>query len=243
MQIFKYETHLHTFQGSACGQTKGEDYIKPFFDAGYSGIFVTDHFFGGNTRALRDGEWKSRIESYCSGYESAKKAADEFNKKNNFFGTEKEFKVFFGIEQTFNGDDYLVYGFDKSWLINHPEIENMNHKELFEAVNSVNGLMIQAHPFRFRNYMDAIHLHIREVHGVEIYNSGNKSEENLLAKIYASQYNFPTTSGSDIHNVEKLFSKEGLKMGGVYFDSPLNSVFDYAERIKEKKVNLITDFV
>lgn len=41
--------------------------------------------------------------------------------------------------------------------------------------------------------------------------------------------------GSDIHNVEKLFSNEGLKIGGIYFDSPIKLVFDYAKRIKEKK--------
>ena len=44
MKVFKYETHLHTLEGSACGRSSGSDYIKPLFEAGYSGIFVTDHF-------------------------------------------------------------------------------------------------------------------------------------------------------------------------------------------------------
>ena len=48
MTTYKYETHLHTKEGSACGTSFGAEYIQAFYDAGYSGIFVTDHFFGGN---------------------------------------------------------------------------------------------------------------------------------------------------------------------------------------------------
>lgn len=235
MKLFKYETHLHTSQGSACGSTDGADYIKSFYENGYSGIFVTDHFFGGNTTAPKDEKWEKRVQIYCSGYEAAKNVAEKFNIEKNLLGTENEFKVFFGIEQTFDGDDYLVYGFDKNWLFAHPEVEKMRHAELFNAVNSVGGLMIQAHPFRLRGYMDAIHVHPREVHGVEIYNAGNKPEENELAELYAKQYNFPVTSGSDIHNVNKLLKKEGLAMGGMAFETPLESVFDYAKRIKAKE--------
>ena len=242
METYKYETHLHTLEGSACGSTSGSDYIKPLFEAGYSGIFVTDHFFGGNTAAPREHEadWKTRINVYCSGYEKAFKAAAAFNKENNLIGTDKEFKVFFGIEQTFHGDDYLVYGFDKAWLLAHPEIEHWNHTELFNAVNEVKGLMIQAHPFRMRNYIQAIHLHPHDVHGVEIYNAGNKASENVLAELYAKEYDFPVTSGSDIHNVAFLPDSPGkLSVGGMIFDTPLEYVFDYARRVKAKQYKLI----
>ena len=108
MAGYKYETHLHTKQGSACGRADGADYIEPFFKAGYSGIFVTDHFFGGNTAAPREGNWLDRVDIYCSGYEAALAKAQAFNKENNLLGTDREFKVFFGIEQTFDGDDYLI---------------------------------------------------------------------------------------------------------------------------------------
>ncbi|MCQ2576116.1 MAG: PHP domain-containing protein [Treponema sp.] len=239
MENFKYETHLHTCEGSACGVTAGADYILPFVEAGYAGIFVTDHFFGGNTAADRSLSWKERVEQYCRGYENALAQAEKINRERGTAGTEQEFKVFFGIEQTFNGDDYLIYGLDKEWLLNHPEIEAARHKEWFEAVNSVNGLMIQAHPFRLRGYMNAIHVHPREVHGVEIYNAGNKPDENELAALYAKQYDFPVTSGSDIHNVNKLTEGEGLPMGGMIFEQPVTSVYDYADFIKAKKGQFI----
>lgn len=236
---FKYETHLHTSESSACGSSSGKEYIKTYHDAGYNGIFVTDHFFGGNTAAPREGDWENRINHYCLGYETALKAAKEFNKEYNTTGTEKEFKVFFGIEQTFDGDDYLIYGITKEWLIAHPEIEHMRHAELFEAVNSVNGLLIQAHPFRFRHYQKDMHQHPREVHGIEIYNGGNQDIENKMAELFAQALDCPTTSGSDIHNISKVINKEGLPIGGMIFDSPLNSVADYIERVKGKQYKLI----
>lgn len=240
MKTYKYETHLHTLEGSACGKSSGCDYIKPFVDAGYSGIFVTDHFFGGNTTAPRDTDWETQIKIYCSGYESALAAAKKYNEENHLVGTSEEFKVFFGIEQTFNGDDYLIYGLDKEWLLKHPEILNMGHEDFFNAVNSVDGLMIQAHPFRLRDYIRAIHLYPRHVHGVEIYNAGNKPSENELAVLYAKQYDFPTTSGSDIHTVTFIPDAPNKNpIGGMEFTQPLESVFDYADRVKNKNYKLL----
>ena len=240
MSGYKYETHLHTNQGSACGRNSGADYIEPFFKAGYSGIFVTDHFFGGNTAAPREGNWLDRVDIYCSGYEAALAKAQAFNKENNLLGTDREFKVFFGIEQTFDGDDYLIYGLDKKWLYDHPEIETMRHWQVFEAVNREGGLMIQAHPFRLRDYIRAIHIHPREIHGVEIYNAGNKPIENELAEHYAKAYDFPVTSGSDIHWVEFIpNAPDKLNIGGMEFDTPLRDVFDYAERIKNKEGRIL----
>lgn len=240
MKTFKYETHLHTLEGSACGRSSGRDYIKAYYDAGYSGIFVTDHFFGGNTAAPRTGDWESRVEAYTSGYEAALAEAERFNKENNLTGTENEFKVFFGIEQTFDGDDYLIYGIEKETLLKMPEIERMRHRELFETVSKLGGLLIQAHPFRLRDYIQAIHVHPRDVHGVEIYNGGNRPSENELATLYATQYDFPVTSGSDIHNIDFIPDVPGKNpVGGMEFDEPLTSVFDYAERVKNKKYRLL----
>ena len=49
MKTYKYETHLHTSQASACASASGDDYIEKYIQAGYAGIIVTDHFFQGNT--------------------------------------------------------------------------------------------------------------------------------------------------------------------------------------------------
>ena len=119
---------------------------------------------------------------------------------------------------------------------------SMNHAQLFDAVNREGGLMIQAHPFRLRGYINAIHLHPREVHGVEVYNGGNTPDQNELALHYAQLYNFPMTSGSDIHNISFALEDktEGtMAVGGMEFDSPLVTIEDYIERIKTKQGKVI----
>ena len=237
MKTYKYETHLHTSEASACGSSQGADYISVYKKLGYDGIFVTDHFFGGNTAVSFELDWHSRIEQYCSGYENALAEAKRQNAADG-----GNFKVFFGIEQTFDGDDYLIYGLDKNWLLDHPEVESMNHRELFDAVNREGGLMIQAHPFRLRGYINAIHIHPREIHGVEVYNGGNTPDQNDLALVYAKTYDFPMTSGSDIHNVAFALEDKNdvtMNVGGMKFDSPLSSLQDYIDRIKEKKGKVI----
>lgn len=235
--LYKYETHLHTKEASKCAVSAGSEYIAAYKRAGYAGIFVTDHFFGGNTAIDRTLSWQERIEQYCAGYENARAEAERQNKADG-----GDFQVFFGIEQTFDGDDYLIYGLDSSWLLHHPEAETMRHGELFDAVNSAGGLMIQAHPFRLRHYIKAIHLHPREVHGVEVYNGGNQPSENELAALYARIYDFPATSGSDIHSIDfalEAKTEDKMKLGGMAFDTPLKSVADYIARIKNKEGTLL----
>ena len=100
--MYLYETHMHTRQGSACGSSTGAEHVRFYKDRGYQGIFITDHFFGGNTAAPRTGNWKDRVDWYCSGFE------DAWNE-----GQKVGLDVFFGIEQNFNGDEYLIYGLDK----------------------------------------------------------------------------------------------------------------------------------
>lgn len=227
--LYKYETHLHTTEASACAVSEAKEYISAYKKAGYSGLFVTDHFFGGNTSVPKSLSWEERIEQYCSGYEHARAEAEAQNKADG-----GDFQVFFGIEQTFDGDDYLLFGLDKKWLLSHPDVETMSHEALFDAVNKEGALMIQAHPFRLRSYISAIHLHPRDVHGVEIYNGGNKESENELAALYAEKYGFPVTSGSDIHNIAFLEHGE-MRAGGMAFETPLESVADFIQRVKNKE--------
>ena len=52
---YTYETHLHTCRASLCGKSEGSEHVRYYKELGYTGIFVTDHFFGGNTAVPREG--------------------------------------------------------------------------------------------------------------------------------------------------------------------------------------------
>ena len=212
---FIYETHLHTCEASACGRVHGEDYIPYMMNKGYSGIIVTDHFFNGNTCVPKDLHWNDRVEIYCSGYERALKAAEG-----------QDFLVMFGVEVNFNKDEYLLYGIDKEWLLNNECIMEMTRHELLDAVRAANGLMIQAHPFRERDYLSDIKLAPSCCDGVEVYNAANKPNMNALGYEYCTRLGLPMTAGSDIH-----FYNDNA-MGGMLFENKLESVADYVSAVK-----------
>ena len=213
---FLYETHLHTCQASACGKVNGEDYIKYMMDKGFAGMIVTDHFFNGNTCVPEDLPWNERVDIYASGYERALKAA-----------AGKDFTVMFGVEVNFFKDEYLLYGIDKQWLLDNECIMDMTRIELHEAVNKAGGIMIQAHPYRERDYLSDIKLApAAAIDGVEIYNAANKPNMNALGYEFALPLGLPMTAGSDIH-----FYNDN-DMGGMLFEKKIGSIKDFVDAVR-----------
>lgn len=220
MGEFYYETHLHTLEGSACGDFSGRDYAKAYKKAGYDGIIVTDHFFNGNTAAPRLASWERKVEILCSGYENAKRIGDEIG-----------LKVFFGWEAGYTGTEFLIYGLTKEWLIEHPQIIKCSIQEQYEMVHQAGGMVIHAHPFREAIYIPSIRLEPKFVDGVEVYNRANEERNpsfNKKAYQYAKEYGFPMTCGSDIHR------KEDPKCA-MCFEKPLHSIEDFITVVLSKK--------
>ena len=186
--MFLIETHLHTSEASACGMVPGEDWPSYMKDKGFAGMIVTDHFFSGNSSVPGNLPWEERVRVYCSGYEHARRAAEGIG-----------FSVFFSVEYNFQGDEYLLYGVDKEWLLDHPRLLAYSRRQVCDAVHEAGGIMIQAHPFRERHYLTKIHLTPDVTDGIEVYNAANESYMNALAAAYAKKHHFPVTAGSDLH--------------------------------------------
>ncbi len=214
--MFKYETHLHTVQASACASASGKHQAMAYKKAGYTGIIITDHFFRGNTCISHKLPWEERIRLFCSGYEEAKA-----------FGEQINLQVFFGWEETFEGQDFLIYGLDKEWMLNHPEMEFWTIREQFDIVNKNGGMVIHAHPFRDRPYIPKIRLFPKLVNGVEVFNACNMEEENQRAYIYAKQYDLPMTAGADSHHHDIICS-------GIKVEKKFENIYDYIALIKKK---------
>ncbi|WP_051197933.1 MULTISPECIES: PHP domain-containing protein [unclassified Butyrivibrio] len=206
-----YETHLHTIEASACSRTPAKDYIDHMMNLGYSGMIVTDHFFTGNSCVPKDLPWEERVDIYCSGYEHALEAAKGH-----------DFTVMFGIEFNFQGDEFMIYGVDKKWLKDHPEIMEISRRGLYDLVHEAGGIMLQAHPYRERGYLSAIHISPTIGDGAEVFNAGNEDYMNALAYDYAIKNNFRMASGSDIH-----FPMDD--MGGMSFPYKINSIEEYVK--------------
>lgn len=220
---YLYETHLHTSQGSACGRSTGAEHARHYHALGYTGVIITDHFFGGNTAVPRELPWEERINIFTSGYEDALQE-----------GRKLGLQVFFGWEQTFQGDDYLVYGLDKEWMLRHPEMEHWTRKEQFEQITAAGGAVVQAHPFRQRDYIRHVRLGLPFVHGVEVANGGNDPWADAAARRYARHYGLVMTAGSDNHEV-RYAQNNPHRIYGVELEKPLESIGDYVRLIRSRQ--------
>ncbi|MCR4655014.1 MAG: PHP domain-containing protein [Lachnospiraceae bacterium] len=215
---YKYETHLHTAGSSACGRARGTDYLEGYKALGYDGIFITEHFYLGNTCIPRSLPWDEWVDRFCRSYYETKERGDKTG-----------ISVFFGWESTYGtGEDFLIYGLKPEWLKKHPEIIRLTQEQQYELVHSEGGLVVQAHPFRERGYMDEIRLHPNHCDAWEIANSGNLPYMDLTAYEYASSHGMTMTCGSDIHTVERL--KEDMVFAMVT-DERLRSELDYVRII------------
>lgn len=215
--MFKYDTHLHTSAASLCASASGKYQAIAYKNAGYTGIFITDHFFRGNSCLHKITDWEEKVRLFCKGYEDAKAVGDEIG-----------LQVFFGWEETYEGQDFLIYGLDKEWLLNHPECANWTIEEQFKVVDAAGGLVIHAHPFRDRPYIPKIRLFPKHVHGVEVFNASNAESENQQAFMYAKQYDLSITAGSDSHNHDIICS-------GIQVAEKFETVEDYIKLIKDRK--------
>jgi histidinol phosphatase-like PHP family hydrolase len=219
--MYKYETHLHTFPVSRCAIASVEESLKYYKELGYDGVFITNHFPDANDN---EQTYEEKIKYYFSDYEKALELSETIG-----------IKVFCGVETTYGGTDFLVYGLDKEWFLAHSEIMNMRQSDKLKLMRENGALIIQAHPFREAFYIDHIRLFPRHVDGVEIMNANRPDEENNLAKIYCEHYGLIKFAGSDNHSASKQ-----NKLFGICFDEPICSMEDFIEKVKNRKAEIFT---
>lgn len=225
ISMYKYETHMHTSEASGCANSTGAEMAEKYKSEGYTGIFVTDHFFNGNSCIPRDLYWSERVELYCRGYENAKKKGDEIG-----------LDVFFGIEFGDGGSDFLVYGLDKQWLLHNSMIMDMELTRFLEYARSCGAFIVHAHPFREYDYIRSTVHCPRFVDAVEIINASHAPDKpfNERAKIYAGWYDLPVTAGSDAHDTSGRWFG-----GGVESDTKFSSFADYRDAVLNGRVRLL----
>ena len=214
---FLYETHMHTCQASGCGKSTGKEHARFYKEQGFAGMIVTDHFFGGNTAVDCALPWEERIDRFWSGYEDAKEEGDRIG-----------LDVFFGLEQNFGFDEYLIYGLTKEYMKAHPEMERWTRKQQLEEVHRAGGCVIQAHPFRIRGYMDRIRLGTEYADGIEAANAGNEPLDDARAWRYGREKGLVMTAGTDNHK------SPAAQLFGVVLEKRLTSIDDYVKMILDK---------
>ncbi len=229
---YVYETHLHTSEASACSANNGREMARACYEAGYTGIIVTNHFYYGNTNVDKSLSWQDWVNAFCKGYENAKEEGERLG-----------LQVFFGWESCYRGTEFLIYGLSREWLLAHPEIRDASIEEQYLMVHRDGGMVIHAHPYRKEAYIPEIRLFPEYVDGVEGVNathacrlsiSHNDPAFDEQAKAYALKFDLPMTAGSDIHRTALLY-------GGMAFSHPWNGIQDYIRAVTGREDYLLLD--
>lgn len=229
---YLYDTHVHTKETSACGQATAAEIVNAYKEAGYTGIIITDHNWYGNCGIDRSLPWEEFCTQFFKGYQNAYEE-----------GQKVGLQVFPGYESAYDGTEFLIYGLTPEDVINHPELKEATIKEQLDIVHSLNGMVIQAHPFRNVWYIDAVRIYPGFVDGVEGLNASQSNQLNgnrdkaiwdEKAMALAKERALPMTAGSDQHSTT-------LFMGGMAFKTPVSSMEDFIMRVKNKADYVITN--
>jgi hypothetical protein len=183
----------------------------------YDGVFLTNHFLDGNINwDAQRLPFAEKLAFYCQDYEEAKRLSGEIG-----------IRVFFGVELSYCGTDFLVYGLDPAWYAAHPEILEMKKTDELPFLMAQNALVIQAHPFREDRHIDHIRLFPRSVEFVETVNACRKDEENEMAALYAKHYGLRSFAGTDNHSAGKQ-----KRFAGMESETPIVDEWDFVAKVR-----------
>lgn len=224
MSMFRYETHLHTLPVSACAKASVRENLEFYKSLDYAGVFITNHFLDSNIGGDRSLPYSEQIEFFIHDYTEAVG-----------IGKEIGLQVFFGVELSYKGTDFLIYGLSPDWYRAHPEIMDMDKRTELGFMQEQGALVVHAHPFREADYIDHIRLYPRSCQAVEILNSCRTPLENKMAEIYAREYGFAVTAGTDNHRGAGMRSLAGMQL-----ERPLTSELDYKEAVLSGEARIFT---
>ncbi len=222
MKYYQAETHCHTMEVSPCSRIKAAHLVQGYLAAGYRYLFITDHYHPAVLEEWRiaDQPWEKRIDFFLSGYEAAWEAAK---------GT--PLKVLLGMEmclgidpETKLGNDILVYGFDREFLLEYPYLYRMEYQEFYKLIRKNNYLAFQAHPYRYG--MQPVEPICYD--GIEIVNTHPRHKShNLLAFRFALEHGLYVIGGSDAH------ADEDIGRGGVMLPQGIETPKDLVAFYRE----------
>lgn len=225
---YKYDTHIHSLEASACGKNGIREMVQAYHKAGYTGFIVTDHFIHGNTSVPSDLPWKERMKKYYDVYLQAKEEGDKF-----------DFDVFFGIEHYYEkAREILVYGIDLNFLLSHPELEIADIDTFAKTVHDAGGILVHAHPYRQRAYIPSDYqARIDLCDGIEIYNAHDPWEHNKLALDDALALKKFPFSGGDMHRIDD----PTIGNAGIVLNKRVNSMSEFLELIRVKEYGVLIE--
>ena len=200
---YRYEMHRHTSPCSHCGKADPEKLPIVMKEEGYTGCVITDHFYYGNSGIERTLPWNEFCRPYEETYLKAKAVGDKI-----------DFDILFGIEEHVGeGKEILIYGITPEFMYKYPEMREGGLERIYKFAKNENALVIQAHPFRSRDYIPEPMKKLSPdfLDGYELFNASNKPEDNKNAfEIYSGSGKI-FTAGTDCHRDNTIVPAAGIE--------------------------------
>jgi predicted metal-dependent phosphoesterase TrpH len=200
--------------------------VRAYHAAGYAGLVLTDHFVTGNTAVDRTAPWSEQMRQYYDAYLEAKQVGDSL-----------DFDVIFGIEHAYgDGKEVLIYGIDLPFLLSNPDIPELTLDELVARVHAYGGIVVQAHPYRDRSYVNmSVEPRADIVDGIEVYNVYNKPGEDKKALALSAQKDYIVTCGGDIHTA----ADPNIGSAGILLPCRVHDEKEFVAALKQQKHHFI----
>lgn len=182
--VYKTELHCHTSPASVCADFSVEEIFKLYSEAGYHSVAITNHFQYGAKIKNSD-----KIKAILKDFSEAEKLSKKYS-INPIFALELRFNEG-------NANDYLFYGVCTKEMEKIAEYLDGSLENFYKNYRSDNNILIQAHPFRDRNFP----ANPEFVDGIEVFNlhPGHNSRIGFAAK-HAKMYGKIITAGTDFHH-------------------------------------------
>ena len=221
--MYKTETHLHTSEVSPCGRLTAAEHMKYYSDAGYSTVFVSDHFSVYFTYFLKDLPWEERIDAFFEGYRAARAAGEPLG--ITVLPSAE-------VELTYFKNHYLIYGDVEGFLKRHENICELSIEEFYRVAKEDGILVIQAHPYRDGKCYPTTEY----VDGFEAYNSNPRHEDFSARTLALARENGKyISSGSDAHRPQDVCR------GGILSEAPVLSSEDFIELVRSGEYELVRE--
>lgn len=219
--MFKTETHIHTREVSDCSRKRAREMVSLYKEAGYSTVFITDHFQPNSIDVLGDIPWSDKMAIFLSGYYKAKHEGEKLG-VNVLPGAEFRFAD--------SKNHYLAYGITKEFLDAHPDLHKMAAAEFLPIARAEGVFIVHAHPYRDDRDCATPLL----VDAIEVYNSNPRHEDySERSEALAKEYGLPITAGSDAHRDEDIAGS------GIETEEEIKTTADFIRLVKERKVRIL----
>ena len=226
MKQYKYQMHIHTSPCSACGRMSPSELCQALYENGYQGTVLTNHFYHGNSGIDRSLPWKDFVSAYEKDYLECLEEAKKY-----------DLDILFGIEEAVvPGLELLCYGITPKILYDNPQLQNCDVEEFTKTLRQYGVVLVQAHPFREAFYIpNPGPLPLKYVDGLEIYNSGNSTDEmNQKAMNLANENpHLIKTASADAHTTDRVM------YGGIITEKRIKSPQDLITTLKERSYTVI----